>query len=175
MGRHRVDYSEVYEQSAEFLDLQRLWIDLVHAALDRLLDVLVLYVASDGDDLWLDVSLDHGVVEDLPNLLGGFVAIKEGHVAVHEDELVLARVALVDAFLNDFYGLFTIVSEGGPLLPICIAEDHEESVDDVAVELFIVNNKDVPRVALRCVHIIVGCSLVGASGLQDAFEVDAVT
>ena len=65
----------------------------VHSALVSLLDVAFCGVTGHSDDHWLRKTLR---LEELPNRNGGLVAIHDWHIAVHQDEVVLAGAGLFD-------------------------------------------------------------------------------
>ena len=55
---HAIDEFHGHEELSELLDWERLWIDLIHAAANGSLDVLVLYMAGDSHDLGLLLPRD---------------------------------------------------------------------------------------------------------------------
>ena len=75
-------------------------------------------MASKSNNSWLIVLWDIVALEYFSYLLGSFIAIEEGHVAVHEDERVSVGIVLVECFLDGFYCLFAIVGESTNILTI---------------------------------------------------------
>lgn len=96
-------------------------------------------MACDCHDLWLLLPRDICTDIHFPDALGGLVPIHKGHVAVHKDQRKFVVVALVDRFLDDFDCLFAVVRELSQLLAVLEPENHQEALDDIAVELFIVH------------------------------------
>ena len=122
--------------------MQWLLKDLVHATCQCSIDVLVFDVASDGDDLWLVLDCHPPLVIKSSYLLGSFISVHEGHVAVHEDQRILVRVIVLNALLDLLQSLLTIVGELTDLLSVWDTQDHQETVDDITVELFVIADQD---------------------------------
>lgn len=76
---------------------------LPHAYFDALLDIFVIHKSCDGDDEHLIsvgvVAVGVVVAEVLENVLRGLVAIHDGHVEIHEHELIADVAALLDQVL----------------------------------------------------------------------------
>jgi hypothetical protein len=75
-------------------------------------------------------------------LLRCFIAIHEGHVAVHQDERILVRVVVLNRFLNLLESLLSVVSELTNFFSVWNAKDHKETVDDITIELFIITDEN---------------------------------
>ena len=103
-------------------------------------------MTSDGHDLGLIFSLNLLLGEQLSDLLCGLISIEERHVAVHQNKFVSKRVALLDACLDLFDSMLSVVSKVGSFLSIGEAKDQKEPRDDVTVESFIVYHKDLGSV-----------------------------
>lgn len=100
-------------------------------------------MAGDSDDLRLVLTLDSCLLPLLANLLGRLVPVHKRHVAVHKDEAVAVRVVLLDSLLDLVHGLLAIEHLIGALLEVLHAEHHEETLDDLTVELFVVDDEDL--------------------------------
>ena len=146
---HSFDELHLNQQLSEIFDWQWFGIYLVHAAAESLVDVLVLYVTGDGHDPWLLVARDVHLGISTADALAGLVPIDEGHVAVHQNERVPVWVTLVDGLLDHADGLLAVVGEVDGILgtwEFLEAQNHEEAVDDIAVELLVIYYQDLSRV-----------------------------
>jgi hypothetical protein len=94
-----------------------------------------------GHYLGLLIAGDRAV--SLPDELGSLIAIHEGHAAVHQDQTEAVRVMLVEGLLHFFQGMLTVVSEH---LAALEAQDHQETVYDVATEFIVVHDKDFSNI-----------------------------
>ena len=61
-------------------------IDFVHSAANRLLDILIFHVPSDGNDFGLLAPRNIDVFEFVADLFCRFIAVEERHVAIHKDQ-----------------------------------------------------------------------------------------
>ena len=68
--------------------------------------------SNSRDKRLLPDSEPSSIVVELPDLLGGLVAVHEGHVAVHEDDLVAVGfvVALLEVILDHLQSLLSVQS-----------------------------------------------------------------
>ena len=80
---YSLDEFHALQKSTKFFDRERLRIDFVHAAPDCFLDILMFDVPGYGDYFRLLVSRNVDFQEVAPDLSCCFVAVEEGHVAVH--------------------------------------------------------------------------------------------
>ena len=94
MFGHILNKLHCYEKLTELLYWKWLWINLIHAALDCFLDVLVFSMTRYGHYPGLLVSGDSAV--GLADECGGLIAIHEWHAAVHQDQTEAVRVLVVD-------------------------------------------------------------------------------
>jgi hypothetical protein len=118
-----VRWNSLYEPSlhqelAELLDRQRLLENLIHPTLLRFLDVFALYVACDGHNLGLSITLDVVILVELSDIFGRIVTVHKWHVAVHQDERVPERVTLLYGILDLANCLFAVVCEGADLFSV---------------------------------------------------------
>ena len=99
-------------------------------------------MASDGYDLWLVLCRHLSLVIKSSYLLGCLITVHEWHVAVHQDQRILVGIVVLDALLNLLKCLLSIVGKLTDLLSVWNTEYHQETIDDIAVELFIITDKD---------------------------------
>jgi hypothetical protein len=115
---HSLYEPSLHQELAELLDWQRFLENLIHPALLRFLDVFALYVACDGHNHGLPISLDVAILVEFSDVFGGGVTVHKWHVAVHQDELVPERVTLLDGILYLADCLFAVVCEGADLFSV---------------------------------------------------------
>jgi hypothetical protein len=100
-------------------------------------------VACDGDDHWLIFSLDSILLENLSDLSGGLISVQEWHVAVHQNQFVQMEVPLPNGILDCLDSLLSIIGECGYLLSVHNAKHEHETVNDVTIGFFVINNQDL--------------------------------
>ena len=139
----------VDQKLAEFLEVQWFLKDLVHATGQGFVHILVLNVSSYSYNFGLFSIFYFYLVICFSYLLCRFVAIHERHVAIHEDQAILKWVIVGDRFLDLFQSLLTIVSEFTDFLSVRKTKDQQETVDDITIELFIVDDEDGSSVKIH--------------------------
>ena len=99
-------------------------------------------MTCDGDNLGLSFPFDVVTLKQSSDLLRGFIAIKEWHIAVHQDEAVAEGIVCPKAFFDALDRLFTVVCKLSSFFSVRKAENEKETIHDVAVELLVVDNQD---------------------------------
>ena len=69
-----------------------LWQNFVHSAVYGSINVLCLGVSSHCQDNWLRYIL---IIKERPYLIGRLVSVHEGHVAVHQNQVIGAYLEIV--------------------------------------------------------------------------------
>ena len=109
---------------------------------------------GNGDYLRLSFSLDVLIKEELPDLDGCFIPIKEGHVAVHQDEAIPEWIVLLKALFDALHSLLPIVSELGSFFSVLQLEDEKEPRDYISVEPLIIYHQDFSLLRASWVRLL---------------------
>lgn len=100
-------------------------------------------MAGHCDDTGLFVSHDVALGPKTADSLAGVVTIHKGHVAVHDDESIPAGNSIIDGLLDLVDGLIPIIALLTTLFVVWQLEDHQKALDDITIEFFVINNKDL--------------------------------
>ena len=95
---------------------------------------------------WLALFIDIHRVIKLPNLLRAVVTIHHRHVAVHKNQRVFEWVIVVNRGLNLLICLLAIVGEFADLFSALDSEYHQETVDDITIEFFIITHQNLSNI-----------------------------
>ena len=99
-------------------------VNFVHTAADRLLDILVFDVPSDGNNFGLLALRNVDVFEFSADLSSGFVAVEEWHIAIHKNKRVSLGLTFMNSPLDNLHSFFSIICKLAPFLSILKSEYH---------------------------------------------------
>ena len=111
MGRYSCNISHIHQKLAKFSCVQWLLENLVHPTLQCSIYVLVLDMPCNGNYFRLVLLSHFLLVVQFSYLLRCFIAIHEGHIAVHQDQRILVRIVVLNWFLNLLESLLSVVSK----------------------------------------------------------------
>ena len=80
------------------------------------------------------------------NLSGRFITIHKRHVAIHQDQLIFIWVVIMNRQLDSAQSFFSVKGKFSYFLPVFDSEYHEKAIDNITVELFIIDNQDLPSI-----------------------------
>lgn len=139
--------------------------DLVHTKAFGLLLCLDIYVVGDADDKWLLSPLNIIWVIDLSDAFGHFKTIRGLEITLNENQLIFETFIKVEYPFDFGYRLFSAVGKLSDFVPVFDAENHEEAIDYVWVDLVVVYNQNFVG---WVVALLTFCSAIDLVGRRDA-------
>ena len=132
----RLPGKEAAERGDQFLDVDGLGQEAVHAAFQRTLPVLLEGVSRHGEDR----NFHQCRVRQRPDLSGGLAAVHKGHLHVHQHQIVVSGFGLLD-FFHGFHAVFRRIHHEA-----VFAEDLH---GDFPVQFVVLRQQDVLAAEIR--------------------------
>jgi hypothetical protein len=136
----------IEHQLSKIFDVKWFGKNFIHSTFDCSIDIFIFYMSSDGNYLRLTLLGYIHLVVKFSYLLRAVVTIHHWHVTVHENQTVLERVIVINWSLNLLESLFAIVGKFTYFRSILNSENHEEAVDDITIELFIITHQNLRKI-----------------------------
>ena len=143
-----INHLHINQKWSKFLNRQRFWINSIHTTFKSFLYIFILYMTSNGNDLWLELPRNVHVQIQCTNLVGCLVTIHEWHVAIHQDQWISVGVVFIHCFSYSAHCLFTVVCKFSVFLAVLKTQNHKKTINNITIELLIINNQDLASIIL---------------------------